>query len=277
MIPNSRLQELVDWVDDASSSGDTPKWKECHSKLTSIRVTVYVPMLEMTQPDIQNVIKGICFALRCEWRQVITIHSRVSDMGLSPRVWKSPKNFEKECLGKLPQPYANLLVESLAEVSRTEPVVSFSTDLLQALRIWQSCSSQNRCRIDVSNSDFRYLESGKSWKQRLGVKTTNQQSKKQLAQELLSRFNQREATRLHCNFVNGYGFGDIERPGSREDDEFGGWLEEEWLIMVGLSYIASYQFQAERGRTAEAERFLPEIEKSAEVLLRWLNSQIKAA
>ncbi len=95
------------------------------------------------------------------------------------------------------------------------------------------------------------------------------------AEQLIQQLSHKEATRLHCNFVNNGGFGNIERPGSREDDEFGGWLEEEWLIMVGLSAIASYNFQAESNRIEEAKRHLPEIEKSAEVLSRWLKSNHK--
>lgn len=90
-------------------------------------------------------------------------------------------------------------------------------------------------------------------------------------QQLLRQLDYRKAVRLHCEFVNGGGFGnDIDRSNSREDDEFGGWLEEEWLIMTGLSAIASYHFQAERQNLAEADKHLSAISQSAEVLTNWL-------
>lgn len=94
--------------------------------------------------------------------------------------------------------------------------------------------------------------------------------KSMTVQQLLQKLDHRTATRLHCQFINGHCFGDIPRPDSHEDDEFGGWLEEEWLIMTGLSAIASYRFAAERGRYDQAARHLPAISKSSKALSAYL-------
>ena len=92
------------------------------------------------------------------------------------------------------------------------------------------------------------------------------------AQALLNALDERTATKYHCNFVNGRGFN--SPVDGDENDQYGGWLPEEWAIMTGLSAIASYHFYMTHGTPGGAEMQLKDIEAAADTLCWWLRLEV---
>ena len=87
-------------------------------------------------------------------------------------------------------------------------------------------------------------------------------------QTLLDAITESQAVKYHCDFVNGGGFNSPIK--GEEEDQYGGWMKEEYEIMEGLSAIRSYHFCMERDRFESANKELATIQRCAATLRWWL-------